>query len=207
MDQQNQQTPQQPQVITPGMAPEPTAPPTPQLQYTSGQLEQAQAFTGEPTPHLEVQDGAVSWTASEFISHEKNGSWFAMLIAGSIILGASVYIITKAWISIIAIIVLAAAVGVYGNIKPRVLNYSITPNGIDIGPKHFAHSDFRSFAFIEEGAMPSLQLLPLKRFMAPITMYLDPAQADAIIETLGDYLPFEHRERDFVDKLSSRFRF
>jgi hypothetical protein len=207
MEPQNQQQPNQPQVITPGMQPDSTVSPAPQLQYTSGQLEQAQTFSQEPAPHFEAEDGVVAWSASEFISHEKNGSWFAMLIAGSLILGIAIFVVTREWFSLIAIAILAAAIGIFGNLRPRVLEYSIDPDGIGIGEKHFRHEEFRSFAVIEDGAMPSLQLLPLKRFMAPITMYLDPAQADTIIDTLGAYLPFEHRERDFVDKLSSRFRF
>lgn len=206
MEQQNQQSPQ---VFTPGEQPQPPQAPEPPapLQYTSGQLEQQQApdFTqGVAEPH---QDGVVGWSASEFIAHEKNGSWFAMLVAGTIILSAVVFLVTKEWFSIVGIAVLAVAVAVFGNLKPRVLNYAVSPDGLTVGEKHFTYDTFRSFAVIEDGAMVSLQLLPQKRFMVPISMYLDPAQEDAIIDALGEYLPFEHRERDLTDKISSRFRF
>jgi hypothetical protein len=43
--------------------------------------------------------------------------------------------------------------------------------------------------------------------MVPITMYLDPAQADDIIDALGDYLPFEQKKRDMTERISTRFRF
>lgn len=198
---------QQPQVFAPGEQPQPQpAPPAP-LQYTSGQLEQQQAPDFTQGVAEVKQDGAVSWTASEFIAHEKNGSWYAMLIAGAIITGIIVFIVTREWFSLVAIAVLAAAIGVFGNLKPRVLNYAVAPDGISVGDKFFDYNTFKSFAVIDDGAMVSLQLLPQKRFMVPITVYLDPTQADKIIETLGEYLPFEHRERDLTDRISSRFRF
>lgn len=203
MDEQNQQQPQQ--VFTPGQqpAPQPAVP----LQYTSGQLGQTQPQNFSEGVVAPTQNGEISWTASEFIAHEKNGSWFAMLIAGAIILGAVVFLITKEWISLIAIAVLAAAIGVFGAVKPRELRYSLSQDGITVGEKHFAYSVFRSFAVLDDGAMVSIQLLPQKRFMVPISVYLDPAQADDIIDAIGEYLPFEHRERDLTDRLSSRFRF
>ncbi len=202
MDEQNQQ-PQQ--VFAPGQ--EPGAVQSQQFQYTSGQLEQPMQSDFSQGVAAPSKDGDISWTASEFIAHEKNGSWFAMLIAGAIILGAAVFIITKEWFSLVAIAVLAAAIGVFGAVKPRELRYSLAQDGITVGEKHFAYNVFRSFAVLDDGALVSIQLLPQKRFMVPISVYLDPAQADDIIDTLGEYLPFEHRERDLTDRLSSRFRF
>lgn len=204
MDQQNQQ---QPQVFTPGEQPQPEQLPPAPLQYNSGQLEQQQGFDSSRAENPTQQDGVVRWSASEFIAHEKNGSWYAMLIAGTIILSVIVFIITREWFSIVAIIILAIALAVFGKLKPRVLDYAIAPDTISVGEKQFTYDMFTSFAVIEDGGMTSLQLLPQKRFMVPITLYLDPAQADEIIETLGEYLPFEHRERDLTDRISSRFRF
>ena len=202
MEPQNQQ-PQQ--VFSPGQT-TPSPQPAP-LQYTSGQLGQQQNPNFSEGAVEPTQNGVISWTASEFVAHEKNGSWFAMLIAASLIIGGVVFLITREWLSLIAIAVLAAAIGVYGAVKPRELRYSLAPDGITVGDKHFAYGVFRSFAIIEDGAMVSVQLLPQKRFMVPISVYLDPTQADDIIDAIGEYLPFEHRERDLTDRLSSRFRF
>ena len=176
------------------------------LQYNSGQLDNSNSDYSQGASQ-DKQVGSVSWTASEFVAHEKNGGWFAILIAGSIILAAIIFIVTREWLSIIAITVLAVAVGVFGNLKPRVLQYEISPKGITVGDKHFAFEDFKSFSVIEDGAIASIQLLPQKRLKTLLTVYLDPAQTDNIIELLGDYLPFDQRKRDMSDKLSSRFRF
>jgi hypothetical protein len=204
MEPQNQQ---QPQVFTPGEQPASAAEPVAPLQYMSGQLEQLQQPVPAQNAPVALEEGIVRWSASEFIAHEKNGSWFAMLAAGAIILSIFIFIITRAWLSSLAILLLAGAVGVFGNLKPRVLEYVVSPEGITIGNKHFTYDTFQSFAVIEDSALASLQLLPLKRFMVPITVYLDPAQADNIVDTLGEYLPFEVRERDMTEKISTRFRF
>lgn len=206
MDEQNQQQPVQPQVITPGMAPEAPAPTPAPLQYTSGQLEQS---AGYDQPQAPVQEGemTISWQASEFVAHEKNGGWFIILAIGSVLLAATIFLITREIFSIVVIGILTVAVGMFASLKPRVLDYRISPDGVIVGEKQFGYETFRSFAVIEEGAMQSIQLLPQKRFMVPITLYLDPNQVDKIIDILGEFLPFEHRERDFIDKLTSRFRF
>jgi hypothetical protein len=97
--------------------------------------------------------------------------------------------------------------GVIAGIKPRVLSYGIDSKGIQVGSKHFGFESFRSFSVLDDPALPSIQLLPQKRFMVPVTLYFGPQDANKIVEILGEYLPFEHRERDFVDKLTSKIRF
>ncbi|MFO0881989.1 MAG: hypothetical protein U0491_00875 [Candidatus Saccharimonadales bacterium] len=194
MDEQNQQ--QQPQVAEQ------------QWQYQSGQLEQPLAPVQQAaTTTVSNEDDLVQWTASEFVSHEKNGGWYILLGIAALLIAVITFVITKEIFSIIVVFVLALAVGVFGALKPRTLNYAIAPDGITVGEKHFTFETFRSFAVIEDGPVPSIQLLPQKRFMVPITMYFDPNNGDEIIETLGQFLPFEHKERDMVDKISSRIRF
>lgn len=194
MDEQNQQ--EQPQVSQP------------QWQYQSGQLEQPQSPEQQlPAAQQANSDSLVHWTASEFVSHEKNGGWYVVLFVAALLIAAVTFVITKEIFSIIVVAVLAIAVAVFGALKPRTLDYSIESDGITVGEKHFGFETFRSFAIIEDGPVPSIQLLPQKRFMVPITMYFDPNDGDTIVETLGQFLPFEHKERDMVDKISSRIRF
>lgn len=186
-----------------------------QWTYNSGQLEpQTQPISqpqtvdaAETNNPAEAKDGELRWSASEFVSHEKNGGWYSMLIAGTIILSVIIYFFTRELLSVIAIIVLAIATGVYGALKPRVLDYSITHSGINVGDKSYNFSQFKSFSVIEGSAVPSIQFLPQKKIAVPLSIYVSPADLDLVVETLGNYLPLEHKERDFVDKLSSRLRF
>lgn len=179
-------------------------------QYNSGQLMQQDNIFSAGTSN--DSDNAapaneIKWSASEFTQHEKNGGWYSMLIAGAIIVSVIVFIITREIISIVAIAVLAVAIGIYGALKPRTLEYFINHDGISVGDKLYRFDQFKSFALIEGTAIPSIQLMPQKKLAIPLSIYLDPASLDDVIDVLGNYLPFEQKKRDFVDRLSSKLKF
>lgn len=182
----------------------------PDYQYQSGNLQpndQIGQTDAEPALTDEPTGDSISWSASEFVHHEKNSGWHLMIALGSVVLAVAIYFLTKSIFGAATIIVVGVIFSIFGKLKPRVLDYSITPEGLQIGEKHFDYLTFRSFAVIEEGQTPNLQLLPQKRFAVPITIYFAPADQDKIVNVLGEYLPIEHRERDFVDKLSSKLHF
>ena len=148
-----------------------------------------------------------SWQASEFAANEKNTSWYLMLAVTAVILSVITFFITKSPLSIIVILVLAIAVGFYGNIKPRTLSYSIEELGIKIGDKFYGFNEFKSFSVLEDMAVPSINLMPIKKLMMPISIYIAPSDLSKVADILGNYLPFEEKQRDFADKLSHRLRF
>lgn len=182
-----------------------------QWQYQSGDLtqsntigEQADQKDNEKT---EATADSINWNASEFLHHEKSSSWYIYVSLAALVLAAAVYFLTKEIFSVVVIVVTAIAFAAFGALKPKVLEYSIGPGGIQVGDKNFKYEQFRSFAVIEEGALPSIQLLPHKRFAVAITMYFEPQDTDKIVKILGKYLPFEHQKRDFTDKWASKIHF
>ena len=186
----------------------------PQWQYQSGQLQQPQAPPASPTPQSTTSqpqpqdDGSLAtWSASEFVAHEKPKSWYFILFIGAVVTAAILFLITREIFSVVMVIVLALALGVYGGVKPRVLMYAIYNDGFKVGAKLYPYSTFRSFSVIDDTRTPNIQLLPQKRFMVPISVYCNPADIDAIAEILGEFLPYEQKERDMIDKFSSRIRF
>lgn len=181
----------------------------PQWQYQSGQLEQQQ-YSNSTLSHsqnIDSSDGIVKWSASEFVSHEKSGVWYAALIFITIITCVIVFLFTRSIYSVVVVAVLSVALGVFGALKPRTLDYAIDNGGIAVGKQYFEYNLFKSFAVIDDTAVPSIQLIPQKRFMVPITIYFSLADAEVIVETLGQFLPYEYKKRDLVDKISSRIRF
>ena len=50
-------------------------------------------------------------------------------------------------------------------------------------------------------------LVGQRRFMVPITIFVDPEHTNEIAELIGQFLPYDQKKRDAVDKLSSRLRF
>lgn len=169
-----------------------------------------QAPTGLPEPETEITESSadsISWTASEFIAHEKTASWYGMLAIGAVIIGGLVYLVTKDYISVAVVVVAAILLGVYGSHRPRELEYKIDSQGLTIGDKRYTFNQFRSFSVFPEGNFSSIVFMPLKRFSAPISIFYAPNDEEKILAVLNKMLPFEQTRRDAVDSLMRRIRF
>lgn len=164
--------------------------------------------TAYPPSGSEIDDtDALSWTASEFVSHDKGGAWHAVVIVGGIIASALAWLLTRDIVSAAIIIIAAIMLSVYGARKPRQLQYQVNHDGITIGHKYYAFTQFRSFSVIPEGAFESILFVPLKRLAPPLSIYFDPRDGEAIIELISRYLPHQERRPDAVDRLMSKIRF
>jgi len=152
-------------------------------------------------------EAQVDWTASEFVAHQKSAGWYLGLVALTILLGAIVYVLTKDVISTVVVAIVGISFGFFAARKPRELHYALDTSGIHMGEKFYPYNQFKSFSLVEEDAAQSVWLMPLKRFMPIITVYFDPNDQDKIANTLSNFLPFENRQPDAVDKLMHRLRF
>lgn len=149
----------------------------------------------------------LNWTASEFIAHDKGASWYAMLAIGAIVVAVLIYLITKDKITTGIIVFVAVVFGAFAGRKPNVQQYSLTGQGLQIGQKFYNLQDFKTFSVGQEGAIASIVLNPLKRFMPPLTIYVAPDMAESVVNFLSNYLPFEQHKTDAVDSLLRRIRF
>lgn len=181
-----------------------------QWSYTSGQLMQNGEQT-QPAQNDIAQTAGdepiLSWTASEFIEHDKNGQWYLALAGAAIAISLIVYIFTRQIISIVLVLVMAVVFGVYGSAKPRVLTYSVTNKGLVVGNTLHPFSVIKSFSVINGGGMPYIQVLFQKRLSIPVNIYAAPEEIDIITEAIGQFVPYDQKKRDIADKLSSRIRF
>jgi len=169
---------------------------------------QSSSDSSESQGHLPASGiGQVSWTASEFVDHEKNKGWFVGLAGITVVAAAVIYLITNDTITVVVIVLAAGLFGATAKRKPRTLQYQLDSRGIHIANKSYSFDNFRSFSVLEEGAFSSIQLMPLKRFMPAISLYYPPESEDQVINTLGSYLPHEDRPRDPIDNLMRKVRF
>jgi len=150
---------------------------------------------------------AITWQASEFVHHEKGGSWFFVLLAVAVVLLVIDFFLIKSWTFGALIVVMAVSATVVGRRPPRTIDYSLTPHGIRIGEKQFSFHDFRAFGVVQENAFYSIRLIPNKRFMPMVTVYFPSDQGEQIVDMLGSVLPMESIERDVMDKLVEKIRF
>jgi hypothetical protein len=149
----------------------------------------------------------ITWSASEFVAHEKSLSWYAILTLVTLVVAAGIYLLTRDKISTSVIIVAGIVLGAYGRRKPRVLDYRLDESGITVDKKFFDYDSFNSFSVVDEGAFSSVVLMPLKRFSPSLTIYFAPDDEDKIIAMLADRLPVEDPRSDPIDRLMHRIRF
>lgn len=150
---------------------------------------------------------AISWSASEYVAHQKTVGWYLLLVVAGFVLAVIVYLIMRDLVSATVIVLATILFAVYGARKPRVLQYRLDDKGITIGNSQFFYTQFRSFSVGRDGAFSSISLMPLKRFMPIMSMHFDPKDEDRIVTTLADRLPMEPSYKDPIDKLLQRIRF
>lgn len=162
----------------------------------------------QPQPQQErMQQAEVSWTASEFIAHEKSPMWYVALTAVIVVLMAFAYFLFHDVIAVVFIIFLGVIFGALASHKPRVLEYRIDPSGVHIGPKVYAYEQFKSFGIVREGAFSNITLMPLKRFSPSLTVYYPPEEEDTIVAAMADYLPVADVPNDAIDRFLRTIHF
>ena len=155
----------------------------------------------------DVVADSVSWTASEFIAHDKDAMWYMWLFGGSLLLTALIYLISRDFVTVVVIMMITAMIAVVGSRKPSSVQYDLSSDGLSVGSMHHNFADFRSFSIVEEGAINSIWLKPLARFKPMVVLYYSPEDEDKIVNTLSIFLPHEQRELDAVERASRRLRF
>ncbi|HSX45271.1 MAG TPA: hypothetical protein VLF39_04180 [Candidatus Saccharimonadales bacterium] len=151
---------------------------------------------------------SVSWTASEYMAHDKNTMWFMGLGLGGVVIGGIVFLTTNHdYLPTFLILAMFVIFGVFAARKPENLEYVLDNSGLKIGPKTYPYARFKSFAIMDESGVPSILLLPMTRFMPPLSIYYDHKDEKSIVNVLSGYLPLEQRDHDLTDQLMRKIRF
>jgi hypothetical protein len=161
----------------------------------------------ESQPTVPERHDPVEWTASEYIAHEKGLSWYVLLGLAIVAFAAIVYGVTGELISSVVIVVMGIAFGAFAARQPQELNYSLDNDALHVGGRSYGYSQFKSFTIVDEGPIHSIMLMPLQRFMPPLSVYYAPEDEDKIANALSSYLPYEDRKQDVVDRIMRKVRF
>jgi len=149
----------------------------------------------------------IAWLGSEYIHHEKSGSWFMALVAVSVLSAGLAFLITRDLITSGMILFCGFIFGIFSRRTPQQIQYSVSDNGVTIGEKTYNFKQFKSFAVAKEGAIENIVLQPLKRFDTLRTIYCAPEQLDDIVEIISAHIPMDDHSPDVVDKLMHKVRF
>lgn len=159
------------------------------------------------SPVATSHDEPITWSASEYITHSKTLAWYLQLSGVAIVAAGLFYWITRDFVVVGTIFVVAILFGVVAGRKPRVRNYGIDTQGITIGEKKYPYGMFKSFSVIQEGPIRSIFLMPVKRFNPPMSLYYPPEGENEIVEVVGSHLAQEAREQDAIDRFMHKIRF
>jgi hypothetical protein len=169
----------------------------------SGQAETGavlSAANGDP-------DETVEWEASGDALRSETAAWRIRMTAMSLVASAVIYLIGRDIISAGSVAVVGLLFAFLGSRKPPSLQYKLDRTGITIGQKHYTYNEFRAFSIVDDLRSPSINIVPLKRFLPLLSIHYDPQQRDKIVGVLADHLPLEMRRRDAFDSIINRVKF
>ncbi len=172
----------------------------------SAPLEEPTPPSPEDKPAAPSADEPVRWQAHEYIHHEKNGLWFVLFAIVVIGLIALAILVIQSITFAILIPVMAAALLVYSHRPPRVLNYTLSRQGLHINDRLYPFADFKGFGVVRDGAEYSVMLIPTKRFLPGVSVYFPEEAGEAIVDMLGARLPMQELHLDIIDKLVRKLR-
>jgi hypothetical protein len=179
------------------------------FRYTAGASVNAMPVMDEPAKQAtsSVEPSEVRWQASEFIDHQKSAGWFLLLAFGAVIGAMLMYLITNSIFSTVIVVLAVLTFGMTAKQRPQTLTYVISATALQVGDKKYQFDDFRTFSIQQEGALYSVFLEPIRRFMPPVSIYFDPADGEKIFDILASHIPHTERKPDPIENLMRRIRF
>ncbi len=151
------------------------------------------------------EDGAVTWTAHEYIHQEKGKGWFVAFAVVMVALFAGALFLQQ-WSFAVLIVVIAAVIIVSSRRPPRELTYALTDDGLEIDGKLHSFSSFKAFGVIRDGEAFSVMLIPVQRFQPGVTVYFPEESGEEIVDILGSRLPMKDLKLDAVDRVVRMLR-
>lgn len=209
----------------PSPAPEPVSvtEPTPASSpVVAPEVSQAPVLSAEPAPVWRTDGGDpapsynqasampledISWTATESMDHSKGFTWYAVLLLTGIVLIGGIYLITKDKITAATIAVVLLVFGLYAGRRPHAQDYTLSVQGIRIGARAYGLHEFKAFSMAREGANTAVVLMPLKRFMPSLTVYVSPDLEERVVQFLSSTMPFEAHRTDALESFMRRIHF
>ncbi len=202
-------------VPTPTPPPESAAPAVVQPQAVSStaiepaqQADNGWQFRQEAAPEAQTLalPDEVNWQTPEFIN-QKSFAWYLTIALSGAAIAAVLFLVTKDKFTAAIVLLAFISFVVFASHKPKAQQYSLNTHGIQIGVKAYGYQEFKAFSIIDEGSAAGIVLMPLRRFMPLLTVYVGSDKEDQVVDYLSAFLPFEHARADAFDNLLRRIHF
>jgi hypothetical protein len=156
-----------------------------------------------PTP---ASAEPVRWQATEYIHHDKSALWFVIFGIIVVVIMAIAIIFIRSITFDILVPVMAASLLVYAYRPPRLIDYTLSRQGLHINDRLYPFSEFKGFGVVRDGGEYSIMLLPVKRFKPGVSVYFPEEAGEAIVDMLGVRLPMQELHLDIVDQIIRKLR-
>jgi hypothetical protein len=149
----------------------------------------------------------LSWKAHEFEQQKKGPMWFvvfAVIVIGLIFLAFW----WKAFTMMVFLILAVFLIIIYALKEPRIVNFSITPLGMDIDNVMYKYSDMSSFwIFYEPPEIKELNIKLTRGFFPHLSIPLGKTDPNDIRRILLEYLPEKKEKPSVADGIARRLKF
>jgi hypothetical protein len=143
----------------------------------------------------------IQWQAPEYVQERRSPWWFIGFWVVTLVLMLVAVLVIRSWSFAILVPAMAAALMIYSHRPPRMLNYVLSAKGLYINEKLHPLGEFRSFGILKEESIPSLMLIPVKRFRPALTVHFPLETGEAIVDLLGSRIPMQELRLDVFDKV------
>ena len=148
----------------------------------------------------------IHWQATEYVHREKDQMWFILFGIIALVLIAIAIFIIKSPTFAILIPVMAAALLVYTRHPPRLIDYTLSRQGLHINDQLYGFAEFKSFSLLPATDQYTIMLIPTKRFKPAVSINFPEEVGEAIVDMLAARLPMREMEPDVFDRLIRRLR-
>ena len=149
----------------------------------------------------------LSWQAPEYNYNQKSADWFWIVGIFSLTLFAVALIFNNTLFAIF-IIIAGFTIAMYGARRPRIIQFSITIRGFQIGKNLFPYNTLKSFwIHYDPPFKKELVIQSEKMFMPHIKIPLGDTDPNDIREILLKFLKEKEYEESLIDAIGDYLKF
>lgn len=143
----------------------------------------------------------IQWQAPEYVQDPRSPRWFIGFWIVAIVLMAAAFFLLRSWSFALLVPAMAAALMIYSHRPPRTLSYVLSNKGIYINEKLHPMAEFKAFGITNDESVPSLVLIPVKRFRPALTTHFPAEIGEPLVDMLGRMIPMQEIKPDAFDKI------
>ncbi|MBP9667950.1 hypothetical protein KBD87_04060 [Candidatus Saccharibacteria bacterium] len=177
----------------------------PGLQPTETQPDSVVSQAAQPQAVMS-EDQTIQWQSPEYVSSVRTPMWYLVFWATVVVVMILAGFFMKSWSFVLLIPVMAFALTIYTHRPAHMMQYVVSPKGLYINEQVHVFDEFKSFSVLQDEALPTLVLTPVRRFRPAVTVHFPDEVGEQLVDFMGTQLPMEDARTDVFDTLVKKLR-